>query len=140
MPTFACARSNNQLIFISHISLPGQSGLAYRSLFDTGASVTVISPSVVGDLGLSALRPGELTMADGHTTPTRVYRVRVDIPVDDTRVLPDGSRVPAPVVRGTELEVLALPYEPPNYKVILGMDLISLFHATLIFGDLYLSN
>ena len=49
MPCFGVgARSNNQLIFISRISLPGQSGPAYHSLFDTG-------------------------------------------------VLPDGSRVPAPV-------------------------------------------
>lgn len=33
-----------------------------------------------------------------------------------------------------------LPYEPKNYDVILGMDLLSGFHLTLYGGNFILSN
>ena len=140
MPTFTCNLKNNQFILVASVSLPGQPGKYYNALFDTGAQVTGISHNVVRDLGLLALRPGSITVANGQVVPTKIYRVRVDIPVEDRKVLPDGQVVRSPVVRGKEMEVTDLPNQPPNYDIILGMNFIRLFHITLYMGAMHLSN
>ena len=39
-----------------------------------------------------------------------------------------------------EMDVLQLPFQPPIFDVLLGMDFISAFHITLFNGRLILSN
>ena len=45
-----------------------------------------------------------------------------------------------PFLTGTSLDVRLLPYQPPNYDIILGMDFLRLFHITIVLGDFFLSN
>ena len=68
------------------------------------------------------------------------YRVRLDIPIDSRTRMPDGGIQVQTTLRGSDLEVALLPYEPKNYDVLLGMDLLLRFHLTLYGGNFILSN
>ena len=41
---------------------------------------------------------------------------------------------------GSDLSVLLLPYDPPNYDVLLGMNMLSRFHVTMHNGLVIFSN
>ena len=43
-------------------------------------------------------------------------------------------------MRGMDLEVGALTYDPTSYDVLLGMDFISAFHITMYGNNYILSN
>ena len=43
-------------------------------------------------------------------------------------------------VAGRPLVVFELPYQPPDYDVLLGMDVLSLFHITMYSGMFVMSN
>ena len=108
----------------------------YLALLDTGASITLVTPRVVGDLQLAPIRPTRLVGVSGEID-TYQYWARVDIPIGH-RVT--GRDDPERFLMGKPLSVARLPYQPKNYDVILGMDFIGIFHITLFRNRIILSN
>ena len=52
----------------------------------------------------------------------------------------DGGFEVQQTLRGKDMEVALLPYEPSNHDVLLGMDLLSGFHLAMYRGNFILSN
>ena len=139
MPSFEQPVTDNQIIITVALSRgPGESRLPFRALVDTGAQVTAISPNVVRSLHLVPTRPIGLTVASGESVGTFQYRARVDIPIGYTEVRP--SPRPQSFFMGDQLSVAGLPYQPDGYDVLLGMDIIGIFHTTIYQNRIILSN
>ena len=100
----------------------------------------MISRKVVDEVGLSAIGHSSIIPVTGKPVDTPKYRVRLDIPIGSRTKMPDGGIQVQPTLRGSDLEVALLPYEPKNYDVILGMDLLAGFHLTLYGANFILSN
>ena len=79
-----------------------------------------------------------LTVASGETVSTFQYRARVDIPIGFTEERPDPQ--PQNFFMGNLLSVAGLPYQPDGYDVLLGMDIIGIFHITIYRNRIILSN
>ena len=139
MPTFHQPVVNNQIIVVVALSLgPGEERYSFNALLDTGAQITAISPNVVEKLGLVPIGTLGLTVASGQTVPTFQYRARVDIPIQYAQAVPEGGS--DSFVTGKELLVAGLTYEPDGYDVLLGMDLLGIFHVTIYGNRIILSN
>lgn len=143
MPTFIVDIQNSQIILISAISLPGQANHSknrYNSLLDTGAQATLISERVVNDVGCVVIGEEKIVGISGVASQTKQYRVRVDIPVRSQTMLPGGELQTNTDLRGKDMNVSLLPYQPENYDVLLGMDFLADFHMTLVAGKLVMSS
>ena len=143
MATFATQVQNNQILFAVCVSkVPNQEKdlLTYQALFDTGAQMTMISEKVVQEVGLQPISDIDITPVSGKPIKTESYMARLDIPIAQNVVLPDGKVDSQPNLFGKEIEVAKLPYDPVNYDVLLGMDFIGLFHITMWGKIFILSN
>lgn len=143
MPTFIIDVQNSQIILISAISIPGQINHPqnrYKSLLDTGAQATLISEKVVNDVGCVVIGEEQIVGISGEACQTKQYRVRVDIPVKSETMLPGGKLQTNMDLRGKDMNVSLLPYQPENYDVLLGMDFLADFHMTLVAGKLIMSS
>ena len=143
MATFVGQIKDNQIILVTWIAVSGAKEAdrrSYNALLDTGSQVTMISKKVVDEVGLSAIGHSSIVPVTGTPVKMQKYRVRLDIPIGSRTRMPDGGIQVQPTLRGSDLEVAMLPYEPKNYDVILGMDLLSGFHLTLYGGNFILSN
>ena len=114
--------------------------MPYQALLDTGAQGTMISKKVVEGVGLHAVGHKQIIPVTGDPFDTEKYRIRLDIPISSKITMPDGKIGVQPTLRGMDMEVARLPYEPSNHDVLLGMDLLSGFHLTLYGGNFILSN
>jgi hypothetical protein len=142
MPTFAVALKNNAVIVIATIAQPAPRNhdpIPLSALVDTGATKTVIAPSCVPRLPISPVDTGAFLFANGETVESDIYRVRVDIPVQQPMTLPDGTEQIQTQSAGMDLEVGVLPYEPQKYQLILGMDFLSRFHISMFNGIFVMS-
>lgn len=140
MATFIGEITDNQIILITWISAPGTptvQPISYRGLLDTGAQGTMISRKVVDEVSLQASGHRRITPVTGDPFIADKYRIRLDIPIDSQVKMPDGSVGVQPILRGKDIEVALLPYEPNNHDVLLGMDLLSGFHLT-IYGSIFI--
>ena len=138
MPTFSQDITDNRIIIAVSVARDGtQPKTRYRALFDTGAQVTAISPEVVRDLALLPVAPITITVASGQQIDSLEYRARLDIPIEYN---PVPATEPQTFFYGADIPVVGLPYQPQDYDVVLGMDLIRLFHATIVLNKLVLSN
>ena len=139
MPTFEQPVVNNQIIIDVALSLGTEAArYSFRALLDTGAQITAISPNVVQSLGLTPIGTIGLTVASGQTVPTFEYRAWVDIPVQYDQVAPTDRA--SSFFSGKELSVAGLGYNPDGYDVLLGMDLLGMFHLTIYGNRIILSN
>ena len=102
---------------------------SFRALLDTGAQGTLISPNVA-KVGLVPTGFKEIVPASGETIPVLKYRAGIGIPISEGAVRD---------IRGTELDVAELPYQPPDYDVLLGMDFLTNLHVTIYGGKFVLS-
>ena len=107
------------------------------ALVDTGATSTLVSPKVIADLNLVAIRQTYLTVASGQAVRTLVYNAGVYIPISHSVV---GSPDPGQFLFGKDLTVLSLPYRPQDYDIILGMDIIGILHITIYNNMVTVSN
>ena len=143
MPTLSIVTKNNQFIFQSTVSMPTSftKRKVYGALLDTGAQISMISPKIVSEVQLKTIGDAFVTPVNGEVIQTPRYRVRLDIPIDSIRSLPGGKIEPFTDLRGQELEVAELPYQPTGYDVLMlmGMDFIALWHITMQGGHLILS-
>lgn len=140
MPTFGGEIKNNQIIFVSAVSIPKgdiSNAKFYNCLLDTGAQRTLISEIVASEVGLTAIGTTGIIPASGEVLETNKYRIRLDIPIGSETVFPGGIVRPDIVYRGKDMDVAQLPYRPNNYDILLGMDFISLIHLTLN-GKIYI--
>ena len=139
MPTFRQPVQNNQIIINVGLSLKaGDPRHIFKALLDTGAQLTAISPNVVRLLGLEPADLVEVTVASGQSVPVLKYRAWVDIPVQYAEVspTPEGGNF----FSGKEIPVVGFGHSPGEYDVILGMDIIVLFHMTIYGNSIILSN
>ena len=142
MPTFTAKIRNNQIIVTSAVSVaeqPDSPKREYQSILDTGAQVTMISSRVVRDLGLSHLGERIIMTVSGEVTIAKRHLVRLDIPVQNVRTMPDGKVHRETYFRGEILEVLLLPFQPEDHDVLLGMDFLAAFHMTVAAGQVIMS-
>lgn len=143
MPTFIGQIKDNQIILVAWIAVSGTKAptpAPYQALLDTGAQGTMISKKVVDEVGLQAIGHKQIIPVSGDPFDTEKYRVRLDIPIGSRVKKSDGGFEVQQTLRGKDMEVALLPYEPTNYDVLLGMDLLSGFHLTIYGGNFILSN
>ncbi len=144
MPTFSVQISDKRIIFNSTVARPSTDSVpterkgyqTYRTLFDTGAQLTMISPKAVQELGLTPIGDMDVIPASGKPIRTNSYRIRLDIPIIAEVVLPGGEVGQETDYRGKYLEVAELPYQPADYDVLLGMDFIVGAHVSIL-GSLF---
>ncbi len=138
MPSFSQRVVDNQIIIFVDVSRGSEEpAIQFRGLLDTGAQLTAVSPKVVQNLSLVPIRATTLTVASGASITTHQYRARVDIPIDYNQSYPSES---GRFLMGKQLSVARLPYQPEDYDVLLGMDLIGTFHMTIYQNWIILSN
>lgn len=145
MATFTGRVVKNQIILIVWVTVSGnahdqESVKAYNALLDTGAQRTMISKKTVDKVGLSSIGHMFITPVSGDPIKVEKYRVRIDIPITNTVVLPGGKVGRQNTLRGMDMEVGSLPYQPNNHDVLLGMDFLSAFHFTMYADNFILSN
>ena len=140
MATFVGVISDRQIILRAWVRIAGASGLShisYPALLDTGAQGTMISRKVVQEVGLQQIGHTSIIPVSGESLITEKYRIRLDIPIESRILESDGSVVNEAILRGMDMDVALLPYDPSNYDVLLGMDLLHGFHLTM-HGDTYI--
>ena len=142
MATFIGEIKDRKIIMLATVSVSGIEGQEYsfNALMDTGAQVTMISRKVVGEVGLQAIGHMQIVPVTGAPCRIEKYRARLDIPIQSSIILPGGMIEQHAVLRGMDLEVGALPYDPNDYDVLLGMNLLSAFHITMFGNSYILSN
>lgn len=139
MPTFHQQVVNNQIIIAVALSIgSGEARYSFNALLDTGAQITAISPNVVERLGLVPIGETAVTVANGQTVPTYQYHAWVDIPIQYTQTAPQAGQ--GNFFKGKELLVAGLSYNPWRYDLLLGMDLLGIFHVTIYDNRIILSN
>lgn len=143
MATLATRVENNQIVLVTTVSLPRpQQGeaLSVQALVDTGAQCTMVTARAVESLRAVSIDVRPFVAANGERQETEVFRLRVDIPIVQQALLEDGSQGETVHSVGADLEVMLLPFQPPNYEILLGMDFLAGFHITMWNGLFVLSN
>lgn len=97
---------------------------------DTGAQVSAIGPHVVDRFGADPYLTTMMRTASGVAEPAHLFRATIGIAAPDTD---------AADFLWTPLNAIGLVRAQPDYDVILGMDILSRVHASLIDGTLTLS-
>ena len=100
----------------------------------------MISEKVVQELGFQPIGDMSIIPASGEPIRTESYIIRLDVPIAQNVILPDGEIDNQFRLFGKEIEVGKLPYNPENYDVLIGMDFIGLFHVTMYNNTFILSN
>lgn len=142
MPTIVGRITNDQIILESTVSMPGHTttpGRMYQSLLDTGAQRTLISPRIANQVGLVPIGYISIIPANGQPVSCNKYRIRLDIPVSAGIALPAGGVGAGTILRGKEMDVAELPYQPQNHDVLLGMDFLRELHLTIFDQNFILS-
>ena len=86
----------------------------FDALVDTGAQCTMVSHAVVDQVGASLVGFLPFTPANGQPQWTEVYELSVGVVASETGTLTCSKTKLAPV--------LLLPFDPPDYDVLLGQD------------------
>ena len=142
MPALIADITDDKIIVTSAVSAADHQETLknkYRSLLDTGSQATMISQKIVDNLGLSVTGERHILPVSGEIILTDRYRVRLDIPLQIPRTMPDGTVRQKDDFRGATLNVLLFPYQPEDYDIILGMDFLTPFHMTVAAGKLIMS-
>jgi len=133
MPALTGSIANNEIVLgvaVSTPNAPGSKPLMCQALLDTGAQVTAISEKLVSKLGLGVIRTCSIVVADGVEIPANVHRIRLDIPLTE-RLNNGRGGVNAANLGGADLSAAGLPFQSPDYDVIIGMDFLPQFHFAM---------
>lgn len=143
MPTFTVPVEDNQFLLTVAVAVPERRATdrrTCRALVDTGAHCSMVSANVVETLRVASTGIGGFMAANGQTQSTPVFDLHIAVPVTVTATAADGSTSETVFAGGRALEVILLPFDPPDFDVLLGMDLLTEFHITMYNGTLVLSN
>lgn len=111
-----------------------------QGLLDTGAQRTAVSPRIVADLGLVPVDIGRMVVASGEVQDILIYQVGIGVAMPTAIEItqgdaPDNLRLAERTESsGKLLRVMGLPQQPDNFDVLLGMDLLSMYHISLTDG------
>ena len=97
----------------------------------------MVSDRVVQEVGLQPIGNTQIVPVTGDAVLTDKCRVRVDIPISTPVTSAEGNVALERTLRGMDMEVARLPYQPRNHDVLLGMDFLQSFHLT-IYGGMYI--
>ena len=103
----------------------------FTALVDTGATATFVTRRLVEQVGADPIGQGTFASASEPSIPANLYGLSIAIPVD--------TQVEAGVETrsvGMHLTALELPYQPPDYDVVMGMDML-IRHCIFMSGDLF---
>ena len=138
MPTFVKPVENNRvLIQVAAAVEADGSELDHRfmALVDTGATVTAVTSRLAQQVGVAPVGRSSFVPASGEPVETNLFGLHLSIPVDT----PTGEGDVHTFAVGGPLVVMELPYQPPDYDVLLGMDVLSNFHITMHGGVFIMS-
>lgn len=109
--------------------------VTFRALLDTGAGISSVSQKVVDTLSL--LPDGWTSVMGVHgSAETPTYTISLHVPISE---LVDGGKA-LTFSRGRNLEVALLAFQPSEFDVLLGMDILTGFHLTIFGEHFILSN
>ena len=142
MPTILGTVEDNQIIFQARVTECGSSLhdapiRNYEALLDTGAQCTMISRTVIEEVGLAWMGTGTAVGIEGNPIDTEGYRVTIHLPVPASMRLDTGETALGEFSIGVDMDVMRLPAPIGNVDILLGMDFISLHHLT-IYGSNFL--
>jgi len=143
VPTFTVPVEDNRILLTVAVAIPEArvpERRTCRALVDTGAQCSMVSASVVEALQVASTGISGFMAANGQTQRTPVFDLHIAVPVAVTATAADGSTSQTVFAGGRTLEVLQLPFDPADFEVLLGMDLLTEFHITMYNGTLILSN
>jgi len=134
MPSFLVKVKDNQAVIKVTVGDPNtlEQVNGYEALVDTGAQNTLVSSKIIHDLQLLPIGSDVIRTIGGDTIPTNIYHTNVSIPIQLSSNDVVGT--------GFSIDVALLPFQPPNFDVLLGMDFISKFHITSWGNQMILSN
>ena len=104
-----------------------------------------MSPRIVADFGLVPVDIGRMAVANGETEDVFIYQVGVGVAMATEIEVTSGENSAELRVAGLGessgklLRVMGLPQQPDNFDVLLGMDLLSMYHISLADGWLLMS-
>lgn len=107
-----------------------QPGFLCTAIIDTGSQMTMISSRVARRIG--AEPAGHVSLAhvgDAHARAD-TFMVAIAAPVSPLTVDADRRTIFETLV-GEAIEAARMPFNPPNFDVIIGMDALSLLTTTL---------
>jgi len=124
MPSFLVKVKDNQAVIKVTVGDPNtlEQVNGYEALVDTGAQNTLVSSKIIHDLQLLPIGSDVIRTIGGDTISTNIYHTNVSIPIQLSSNDVVGT--------GFSIDVALLPFQPPNFDVLLGMDFISKFHIT----------
>jgi len=138
MPTFADQVRDNQIRLLVGVAvLLPKAGPppSFQALVDTVAQKTMVSPKVVEQTGAIRTDIASFVPANGKPQETDEFLLNISIPIATG---PQSSRTT--YSSGRDLTVLLLPYSPPGFDVLLGLDFLRPYHITMWNGTFVLSN
>ena len=140
MPTTVVPVHNDRVLLRVTVAVPSERGDSesheFDALVDTGAQCTMVSGAVVEQVGASLVGFLPFTPANGQPQLTEVYELHVGVIISETGS--DGSQTFS--YSKTKLDpVLLLPFDPPDYDVLLGMNILSGYHIAMWGGTFVLS-
>lgn len=139
MPTFVKRIENNRvLIQVAAAVEADGSELNHRfnALVDTGATMTAVTRRLADQIGVVPVGRSSFVPASGQPVETNLFGLHLAIPVET----PTGAGNVHTFAVGGPLVVFELPYHPPDYDVLLGMDVLANFHITMHGGSFIMSN
>lgn len=134
MPTVTVEISSERVLLRVSVALPAAGGgtpsREYQALVDTGAQCTMVSRRVVDQVGATQVGVLPFLSANGQSQMTAVYELFVGVVIEARHLT---------FSKGETVPVLLLPFDPPDYDVLLGMDVLTGYHITMWDGAFVLS-
>ena len=139
MPTFVKRVEDNRVLIQVAAAIEADgSELDHRfmALVDTGATMTAVTHNLVNRIGAASVGRTSFVPASGQPVESNLFGLHLAIPVET----PTGEGDVHTCAAGGPLVVFELPYHPPDYDVLLGMDVLSRLHITMHGGSFIMSN
>ena len=129
MPTLSATVVNGTIITEVGVSLlvpdPVQPFRVYNALVATGASDSVVSPRVVSELKSLPIAQGQYLSDTGTPHLSAIHALSLSIFPEN---LPSGQKAHT---NWEPYRLMELPYQPRNFDILLGMDILKAFHITI---------
>ena len=132
MPTFEARVLNFQPLIQTEVTARGsqQPGCVCTAIVDTGSQMTMISSRVARQVGADPAGHVRLAHVGNAQARTDTFMVAIAAPVSPPAAGADGRSIFA-MLTSEAIEAAEMPFNPPNFDVIIGMDMLSRLVTTL---------